>query len=235
MIRIIQIIFKKLNFRNSQLIYYFYDINTKTSNYSYEINSNINKLKKIYPNLTFIDLSQETISLIIKSNNLNGKNDKIYFVINDYPSNDLQMALNSYDYKLILENGTDIDLSKINENFFADLSIPIMNENISNFNYYKLLYDQGYDIYKKNSDFYNDICSPAYLYDNDIVIEDRKKEIYPNNVTLCPANCEYKSVDIENKKFNLNKNKNFAQNYEDNNFIIEEDGDFFDYFLDYIN
>ena len=224
---------------NSKLKYYDYDSNSKLSNYSYEINSNINELKKIYPNLTFIELSQEAKNIIIKNNNLDGKNYKIYFVINDYPSNDPQMAINNYDYKLILENGTELDLSKINEDFFADLSIPIVNKIISNFDYYKIFYEQGYDIYEKNNDFYNDICSPAYLHDNDITLEDRKKEIYPNNVTLCKANCEYKNVDIENKKIicycNLNINKNYILNYEDNNFIIEDDGDFFDYLLDNIN
>ena len=149
------------------------------------------------------------------------------------------MAINNYDYKLVLENGAELDLSKINEDIFADLSIPIMNETISNFAYYKFFYDQGYDIYEKSSDFYNDTCSPAYLYDNDVTLEDRKKEIYPNNVTLCKENCKYKSVDIENKKINcycnLNINKNYTQNYEDNNFIIEENGNFFDYLLDNIN
>ena len=223
----------------SKLKYYFYDTNSKTSNYSYEINSDINELKKDYPNLTFIELSQESKNIIIKTNNLDEKNDKIYLLINDYPSNDPQMAINNYDYKLILENGTELDLSKINKDFFADLSIPIMNEIISNFDYYKLFHEQGYDIYAKNSDFYNDICSPAYMYDNDITLEDRKKEIYPNNVILCKANCEYKSVDIESKKINcycnLNINKNYTQNYEDSNFIIEDDEDFFGYLLDYIN
>jgi len=230
---------EKNNPYNSKLKFYFYDSNSKVSNYSYEINSNINELKKDYTNLTFIELSQEAKNIIIESNNLDKKNYKIYLVINDYPSNDPQMAINNYDYKLILENGTELDLSKINEDFYADLSIPIVNENISNFDYYKIFYEQGYDIYKKNSDFYNDTCSPANLYDNDITLEDRKKEIYPNNVTLCKSNCEYKSVDIENKKINcycnLNINKNYTQNYEDNNFIIEEDGNFFDYLLDNIN
>ena len=224
---------------DSKLKFYFYDSNSKASNYSYEINSDINELKKIYPNLTFIELSQESKNLIIENNNLDEKNNKIYFVINDFPSNDPQMAINNYDYKLILENGTELDLTKINEDFFAYLSIPIINKIISNFDYYEFFYDQGYDIYSKNNEFYNDTCSPANLYDNDITLEDRKKEIYPNNVTLCKSNCEYKSVDIDNKKINcycnLNINKNFTINYEDNNFIIEEDGDFFDYLLDKIN
>jgi len=223
----------------SELKFYYYDSNSKLSNYSYEINSNINELKKIYPNLTFIELSQESKNIIIESNNLDEKNYKLYLVINDYPSNDSQMAINNYDYKLILENGTELDLSKINEDFFADMSIPIINKIISNFDYYELFYEQGYDIYSKNNEFYNDTCSPANLYDNDITLEDRQKEIYPNNVTLCKSNCEYKSVDIEIKKINcycnLNINKNYTLNYEDNNFIIEDDGDFFDYLLDKIN
>ena len=225
--------------KKSKLKYYFYDSISNKSNYSYEINADINELKKDYINLTFIELSQESKNIIINSNNLDKTNDKIYLVIYDYPSNDPQMAINNYDYKLILENGTEIDLSKINEDFYADLSIPIKNYIKSNFKYYNVFYEQGYDIYIKNSNFYNDTCSPAYYIDNDITIEDRKKEIYPNNVTLCKANCEYKSVDIELKKINcycnLNINKNYTQNYEDNNFIIEDDGDFFDYLLDNIN
>ena len=31
---------------------------------------------------------------------------------------------------------------------------------------------------------------------NDITIEDRKKDIYPNNVTLCKENCKYKGINI---------------------------------------
>ena len=233
-----ELIYKPLS-ENRYLIYYYYDSNSKTSNYSYEINADINELKKIYTNFTFIELSQEAKNLIIKTYNLDEENDKIYLVINDYPSSDPQMAINNYDFKLILENGTEIDLSKINIDFYADLSIPLINDTISNFDYYKLFYEQGYDIYEKNSDFYNDICLPAHLYDNDITIDDRQKEIYPNNVTLCKANCEYKSVDIEDKKINcycnLNINKNYTHNYEDNNFIFEDDGGFFDYLLDNIN
>ena len=51
--------------------------------------------------------------------------------------------------------------------------------------------DSGYDIYIKSSDFYNDLYSLAIANDNDIKLKDRKKDIYPNNFTLCQGNCQY--------------------------------------------
>ena len=48
-----------------------------------------------------------------------------------------------------------------------------------------------------NSNFYNDFCTPASMGDNDLTLEDRKKDIYPHNVTLCNSNCKYNGINIE--------------------------------------
>ena len=86
---------------------------------------------------------------------------------------------------------------------------------LANFDYSIEFNKQGYDIYDKKSNFYNDICSPAYLGQNDITLTDRKKDIFPNNVTLCKDNCEYKSINIEEKRIicecNLNINNNYTK------------------------
>ena len=229
--------FSHLNFLDDDI--FFYERNKNQSKYSYEINSNINELKNKYNNITFIELSQESKDLIIEKFNLDKEKDKIYFIINDNLINDSRMATSDYEYKLILENGTELNISLINEDFYATISVPLKNLILAKFNIYEYFIEQEYDIYDKNSNFYNDICSPAHLEDNDITLEDRNKEIFPNNVTLCKSNCEYKETNIKDKKIicecNLNVNKNYSSSIMDEDFFSEEDENFFDYILDNIN
>jgi len=98
----------------------------------------------------------------------------------------------------------------------------------------------GYDIYEKNDIFYNNICSSAYIDSNDIVIKDRKRYIFPNNVSLCLNYCIYETSDLEGKRIlcncNLNINNNSHNYNEENYFEIEEDdNNFINYLLDKIN
>ena len=75
------------------------------------------------------------------------------------------------------------------------------------------------------------------MYNNDIILSDRRKDIYPNNVIICPDNCKYKKFNIEEKIINcdcnLNTNKNYANKTDDS--LKEDNGNFFTYFLDNIN
>jgi hypothetical protein len=121
-------------------------------------------------------------------------------IINDYPSNKTNKATNDYDYRLVLENGTELNKNEIKEDLYTDFYIPIAHLGIANYNYTKFFAEKGYDIYDKNSFFYKDICSPAYIGKPDIVIKNRKKYIYPNNVTLCEYDCTYKDINIEEER-----------------------------------
>ena len=176
--------------------------------------------------------------MLINNFNLN-ENDKIYALIIDYVNHDINSVTNNYDYKLFLENGTELNISSIKEDCYVNIYLPLEDFTLSNYDYYLYFSKQGYDIYDKKGNFYNDICSPAYLKENDITIPDRKKDIYPNNATICKDNCEYKGVIIEEKriicKCNLNHNNNNKAKEEDN-FLKEENNDnFFSYLLDKIN
>ena len=208
------------------------------SNYSfyyYEIYLNENKIENKYSNITFIELSLDSKNILINNFNLDLKNDKLYILIIEYLFNDLNSVVRNYDYKFFLENGTILD---INEDIYADIYLPLIDLISSNYNYSIYFAEQGYDIYNKNSNFYNDKCSPAYLYNNDITISDRKKDIYPNNVILCKDNCQYKGFIIDEKIVICDCNLNINNNYSKSNdtFLKEEDnGNFFSYFLDNIN
>ena len=142
--------------------------------------------------------------------NLDLTKDKIYMLIIENLVNDKKSAIRNIDYKLILQNGTILNLDIITEDIFANIFFPLIDENLAKYNYSLYFFGQGYDIYDKNSSFYNDKCSPAYLHNNDITLSDRKKDIYPNNVIICPDNCEYKEFNIEEKIINCNCNLNIT-------------------------
>ena len=213
----------------------FHEINR--SIYSYEINTNLFKLHILYKNHTFIDLSQEVKNFIYNKFELNKEKDKIYILIDEFISEDPRLATKNYNYRIFLENGTELNLSLIDEDIYIDIYTKIKDKDLANFNYSKYFYMQGYDIYDKNSEFYNDVCAPAFINENDITLEDRKKYIYPNNISLCKNNCKYKKFDLEEERIiclcNINSLKSTSD--EENNFLNEDDGNFISYLLDKIN
>ena len=218
--------------------FFFSNKISNTSIYSYKLDSTINELKSKYTNLTFIDFTSDNINYIYDIFNLDKEKTNIYVFIADVQSSNSRKATSDFEFSLILENGTKLNLSEINKDYYIDISFPIRDLELANFDYAKTFDEQGYDIYDKNSDFYNNICSPASLGKNDIVLKDRKTDVYPSNVTLCKNNCIYKSVNIQDQRIvcecNLNENN---YNEEDNDdFINEEDnGNFITYFIDKIN
>ena len=228
-------IFKSLQFMDKNFI-----ISDKIPNisiYFYEINLNINELESKNTNLTFIYFTEEVIDDIKDIYGLDPEKD-IYILIMDLPSNDSKTVTSDYDYKFILENGTELDLNNIKEDIYVNVSVPLRDLNSSNFDYAIKFAEQGYDIYDINSKFYIDLCTSAYISGNDIILKDRVNEIYPSNITLCKDNCEYKGVSIEEQKIicecNLNRNRNYSYDNEDNT-SEEEDANFINYFLDNIN
>ena len=205
-------------------------------NYSYPIDSNINDLKKKFKNYTFLEILPEEIDLIYDQFGLDRENDKLNVYIDNFISNDPKMAINDYSYKFILENGTELNLNNVKEEILINCFVPINDFELANYNYSQYFYGQGYDIYDKDNNFYNDFCSSAHLGENDITLADRRKYIYPNNVTLCKNNCEYKGVEREDKRIicSCHINENIKKNKE-NYFKEEDDGNFLSYILDNIN
>ena len=184
---------------------------------------------------TFIEISPEIREILIKKYNLN-QNEKIIVIIEDSISDEENMAISDYNYKFMLENGTELDLNNIEEDIFININVPILNLESVNFNYNIIFSQQGFDIYDKKSEFYTDKCISINLNGNDITLDDRKNEIYPNNVTLCKDNCEYVGVNIETQYINCscNLNPNKKMNNSDD-FLKQDNGNYFSYILDNIN
>ena len=209
------------------------------SYYSYLLNSNLTLLKNTFANISFIDFFLKEKDIIYSSFNLDKELDNVYVSIIEYISNDSKMVTKDFSYKLFLENKTELNLKDINKDFIIDVYLPIKDLYSSNFHYYKYFLNQEYDIYNKSSVFYHKFCSPAYYEENDIIIRDRKKYIYPNNVILCKENFNYKGVDLLNNRIicscNLSQNNNSKETINEEDFLIEDKGNFLLYLLDNIN
>ena len=80
-----------------------------------------------------------------------------------------------------------------------DIYIPIdLDEKL--FNLYEDLQKSGYDLFNINDPFYNDICTPYKSEnDTDILLSDRKNDIYNNNYTTCQSNCQYSAFESKYK------------------------------------
>ena len=113
--------------------------------------------------------------------------------------------------------------------------LPITDLELAKFNLSKKFAEQGYDIYNINSAFYTDFCTPASLGDNDISLDDRKSDIYPQNITFCKSNCKYSGVNIEEQRVICSCNINPDKNVDNGQSEEEDDGNFVTYFLDNVN
>ena len=82
--------------------------------------------------------------------------------------------------------------------------------------------DLGYDIFDKNSPFYSDNCAPVSINGNDIIISDRKKDLFPNNISLCNDSCYYSSVDLNSERFTCECNLNNNNTKKNTDFFEEE-------------
>ena len=110
------------------------------------------------------------------------------------------------EYQVINPNNYEIlDLKYCNN---EDINIyPPVNLAQKTLDLFKYLKAQGYDLFDSNDKFYNDICSLFNSYnDTDVILNDRRKDFYNPNITLCEENCIYKGFNEEILKVNCQCN-----------------------------
>jgi len=90
---------------------------------------------------------------------------------------------------------------KLNLTFCENVKIDIYASTYMELDIYNLakyLKENGYDIFDSSDDFYNDICSSFTSYNHtDVILNDRRKDFYNPNITLCEDNCQYKEFNVE--------------------------------------
>ena len=68
-------------------------------------------------------------------------------------NNESNSATNDYNYRFILENGTELNLTNIKEDYYVNIYVPIKDLDLAHFNYSLYFAEQGYDIYDIKSNF----------------------------------------------------------------------------------
>ena len=116
----------------------------------------------------------------------------------------LQMEINNKDKSLV--NQVEYQVYDNNKNLLdlslcKDLDIEItyaMKDKSLDIKSISELNNKGIDVFNINDSFFNDICHPYSDSNNDIVLEDRIKDIY-QNYSLCYDDCSYNGFDLMNK------------------------------------
>ena len=169
----------------------------------------------------------------------NLSNDTELFILGiDSPNKDNSASTNTYNYGVYLEDGTLLDHINVCKESKISISSPIINPELVKLDEAIYFYEDGYDIFDKNSEFYSDICAPASINGNDIILSDRKKDFYTSNVSLCNDSCYYSQVDFNNKRFicECDLVYNFSEkNVKTEEIVEEEDVGYIEYFLSLIN
>ena len=177
-------------------------------------------LDKIYSDK---NLNDEDKILIVKYDLLNrmNKNDNSNNDDNNIVeiSTDNKFLINQVEYEFYLENNMEKIEGSICSPYEIEISYPIFfNKNkFNNFetgfnenNYLKLFKigkvlndkDPEADTFNKENKVYKDICFGVELEGKDLVLEDRYKILYPNNISLCESNCTMSYTDFTIERIN---------------------------------
>ena len=196
----------------------------------YKASSDVQSLSE-KNSLIYVDLGDNIKDLLKNSSNSTSRSDIFLIVYENYNEEKINFFFEIY----LNSSKSFMNLSFIKNNEITVYN-PIKNLTQYNYNLAEIFLEQGYDIYNTSSSFYVDICTPAYIEENDLTIKDRKFYIYPSNSNICFEDCEYAGVNLTTK--NLICKCEINNIYKSNIFNFEntEDKDnFFSYVLDSLN
>ena len=145
---------------------------------------------KQYKNIsTYIDFSK-CENILRKKNGLSSSDILTTYQIEiDNPNE--QMLINNIEYAVFDENKNKLDLS-VCENEIIEINYKI---NTSMINMTKVQYyaEKGINVFDIKDEFFNDICYPYSEDDSDMILKDRRKDIY-ENYSICENNCEFDRI-----------------------------------------
>ena len=125
----------------------------------------------------------------------------ITFLQMEIKNNKDKSLVNQVEYQVYDDKKTLLDLS-----LCKDIDIEInyaIKENSLDIKSITEFNNKGIDVFNINDSFFNDICHPYSDSNNDIVLEDRIKDIY-QNYSLCDDGCSYNGLDLINKTISCN-------------------------------
>ena len=114
----------------------------------------------------------------------------ITFLQLEIDNNNDKSIINQVEYQAYDDNKTLLNLSLCND---SNIQIFYAIKNYNSMDMISSFKDLGIDIFNISDSFFNDICRPYSDSKNDIVLEDRIKEIF-QNYSLCDEGCSYNEI-----------------------------------------
>ena len=144
-------------------------------------------------NSTFIDLG-ECETILRDKYNLSSEEIISIMQIEINPSNEKILG-NQIEYSLFDNKKNKLDLSLCKD---VPIIIDYKIYNTSVINKTMVLYysNLNIDIFNIEDNFFVDICYPYSMSDTDVILQDRRDDIY-QNFSLCEDNCEYQKFNAE--------------------------------------
>ena len=109
---------------------------------------------------------------------------------------DSKSLINKVEYQAYDGNKKLLDLSLCNE-VNIQVYYAIKDDSIADFDSAMKFKNDGIDIFNLNDSFFNDICEPYSESGDDLILEDRIKDLY-QNYSLCEEGCTYDKIDFGN-------------------------------------
>ena len=151
-----------------------------------------------FDNSTYVDF-YECEKILRKSYNISNTSIITFFQL-ELDNNDEKSFINQVEYLTYDDKKTILNLSlckniNIQIHHVIKENINLDKEYISSFR------DLGIDIFNIQDSFFTDLCNSNYSdlnnSNNDIILEDRIKDIF-QNYSLCEQGCNYKNLDVDN-------------------------------------
>ena len=144
---------------------------------------------------THIDFSQ-CEEILRNSKNLSSSDILTILQLEINNTNDKSL-INKVEYQVYYNGNSSLDLSLCNDKNIK-MFYAIKDNNLIDINSVASFQKSGIDIFNINDSFFSDICRPYSDSNNDVVLEDRIKDIYLN-YTLCEEDCTYIEFNVESK------------------------------------
>ena len=146
------------------------------------------------PNSTYVDfLSCENI---LRSHYNISSSRIITFLQLEINNNNDKSLTNQIEYQAYDDNKKKLNLSLCN-NTNIQIYYLIKSNSSINISFISSFKDLNIDLLNINDSFFNDICVPYSDSENDLILEDRVKDLY-QNYSFCDDGCSYNNINTEN-------------------------------------
>ena len=164
-----------------------------------------------YDNLSSIDLS-ECEAILRETYKIPKDEDLLILKIDTVTTTSVK---NEVNYEVYTKNGTKLNLDPCSK-VTVSISSPITNPEALKLDLAKDLEKEGVDIYNTEGEFYNNYCFSYSSGGNDMTLNDRYSNIYPD-VDVCESGCVYNGINMTTNKISCNCNPtNFTENSSEN-------------------